>query len=552
MSNVLALKPSSKPLSDDHNKCDWVLKSDFIAMKQAAGYWRSMHGLAVERADVLTEQLNEALAKNRDLNQRLFGKKTEKSAPRSDKAFIGKQSDNPRGQQAGSQGHGRTDRGNLQVREETVDFPEGGACCSKCHLPFLPHSGTQDVDYTEIEVKAYIRRRKRKRYRPGCKCAHNPGIIVAPMPPRLLPRNDLGISVWTTVLLDKYLYARATNRLLQEFQSHGLTIASGTICSGLKKIAPMFEPVYAAFHAKQMTESLFAGDETRWSVFEGIEGKTGHRWWLWIVISESVTYYYLAPGRGADNPKTHFDDLDPATALAIFLCDRFSSYKKMATDMAMFILAFCWAHVRRDFIKMARSYPDEKEWMLDWVERIGGLYHINNKRRKLWDASKTLQQQSEAFMAQHHALECSVEKMAQQRDDYLAQEDLAAPRLSVLRSLKTHWDGLTVFLDHPEVRMDNNISEQSARKGAIGRNNYYGSGSVWSGNLAAMMFTLMQTLRQWGINQHHWMTLFLTACAQNSSKCPDDLTPFLPWAMSEERKALLSQPLPSEPPPDTS
>ena len=75
----------------------------------------------------------------------------------------------------------------------------------------------------------------------------------------------------------------------------------------------------------------------------------------------------------------------------------------MAKDMAIFILAFCWAHVRRDFIKAARSYPDEKEWMLDWVERIGGSYHINNQRRDLWDDSKSLQQQSEAFMEQHHA-----------------------------------------------------------------------------------------------------------------------------------------------------
>ena len=125
----------------------------------------------------------------------------------------------------------------------------------------------------------------------------------------------------------------------------------------------MLEPVYAAFHAKQMTESLFAGDETRWSVFESIEEKTGNRWWLWIVISESVIDYDLAPGRGTDLPKAHFNDLDPATALAIFLCDRFSSYKKMAKDRVMFVLAFCWAHVRRDFINAARSYPDEKEWM---------------------------------------------------------------------------------------------------------------------------------------------------------------------------------------------
>jgi len=122
----------------------------------------------------------------------------------------------------------------------------------------------------------------------------------------------------------------------------------------------MFKSIYAAFHAKQMTESLFFGDETRWSVFETVDGKTGHRWWLWIVISNSVTYYYLAPGRDAGVPKGHFVNLDTAIEQAIFVCDRLSTYKKMASDMAVFTLAFCWAHVRRDFIKAARSYPDEK------------------------------------------------------------------------------------------------------------------------------------------------------------------------------------------------
>jgi len=90
---------------------------------------------------------------------------------------------------------------------------------------------------------------------------------------------------------------------------------------------------------------------------------------------------------------------------------------------------------------------------------------------------------------------------------------------------------------------NNNISERAARKAAIGRNNYYGSGSIWSGNLMATMLTLFQTLRQWDIDPRHWLIDYLNACAQNGSKPPEDLAPFLPWQMSEERKHLLQQPL---------
>ena len=64
-----------------------------------------------------------------------------------------------------------------------------------------------------------------------------------------------------------------------------------------------------------------------------------------------------------------------------------------------------------------------------------------------------------------------------------------APR-KVLESLGDHWTGLTVFVEHPEVPMDNNTAERSGRRRVVGRKNYDGSGSLWSGRLAAMMFSL--------------------------------------------------------------
>jgi hypothetical protein len=42
--------------------------------------------------------------------------------------------------------------------------------------------------------------------------------------------------------------------------------------------------------------------------------------------------------------------------------------------------------------------------------------------------------------------------------------------------------------------MNNNRPEQAIRKPVTGRKNYCGSGSVWSAELAAMMFSLFQTI----------------------------------------------------------
>ena len=54
-----------------------------------------------------------------------------------------------------------------------------------------------------------------------------------------------------------------------------------------------------------------------------------------------------------------------------------------------------------------------------------------------------------------------------------------------LTSLDQHWPGLTVFVDHPEVPLDNNTAERCQRGPVLGRKNYDGSGSLWSGRLAS-------------------------------------------------------------------
>jgi transposase len=92
--------------------------------------------------------------------------------------------------------------------------------------------------------------------------------------------------------------------------------------------------------------------------------------------------------------------------------------------------------------------------------------------------------------------------------------------------------------------MDNNTAERILRNPVVGRKNYYGSGSVWSAHFTAMMFSVLQTLLLWGLNPHHWLSAFLQACADNGSQSPADLSPFVPWQMSAERRAELSRPLP--------
>lgn len=129
------------------------------------------------------------------------------------------------------------------------------------------------------------------------------------------------------------------------------------------------------------------------------------------------------------------------------------------------------------------------------------------------------------------------------RDYALADPDLHSTQKKALSSLKNHWSGLTVFLDHPQTPMDNNKAENNVRNPATGQKNYYGSGTEWSAELAAMLFSILQTIILWNINPQHWLTVYLTACAKNGGQPPTDLAPFLRWAMGETRLGTFKQPL---------
>lgn len=541
-------------------------QQEYIELKHGVNYWQAQHKKACEREESLKQELQQKEAIIRDLKQRLFGKKSEKGICKADQnpdQDCKPESQHPkrsRGHQQGRPGHGRTERPHLPVVEEVIELD--GNSCPQCGQAYLPFPGEEESEIIEIEVRAYKRLIKRKRCKKGCHCASTPSIISAPVPAKIIPRSPYSLSVWEQVLLGKFLYGQPVNRILQDLSSHGLTIAQGTITGGLEKLKPLFEPVYQGIYEQQMTENTFHNDESRWEVYENVEGKEGHRWYLWVMQSKTTVYFCIDPTRSADVVLRHYSALE--SDLAIVVCDRYSAYKKLARLNLAIVLAFCWAHVRRDFLELARSHPDLKGWGLAWVEEIGTLYHLNKERLERWELNVPLAEQSSDFQVRHKALDERLIQMKSRCDAILQADSIAqtqqestsgqldVAQRKVLTSLQNHWAGLTVFLDHPEIPMDNNSAERTIRGPVVGRKNYYGSGSIWSATLAAMMFSIFQTMTLWKLNPRTWLRLYLECCAQNAGQAPDDLSDFLPWKMSPARSQQLSQPPKPTPSPNTS
>jgi len=400
-------------------------------------------------------------------------------------------------------------------------------------LPYKEVFDTEDSEIVEINVSAYTRVIKRKKYKRCCNCKdnHDSQIITAPGIEKLLPKSKIGVSIWALLLLNKYEYKQPLNRSLEQLSCSGLSLAMGTITDGFQKLVSLFSPVYDAIIKRNLEADHWHADETRWKVFEQIEGKNTNNWYLWIFKNKETVLFKIAPTRSSQVLIDHFGEDHKGGVLSV---DRYSAYKAIAKE-GLFILAFCWAHVRRDFLGFCKGYPKSEEWGLCWVNDIGKLYHINNLRMQYREKSKTFRQYDKK-------LKKAILQMREKIDRELADKTIVPAAKKILESLDNHWGGLIIFVDYPKIPMDNNIAERGLRPSVVGRKNYYGSGAVWSAQLAAYLFTTFGTIKLWEINPQTWLLSYLQECAHLGGKAPNNINKFLPWNMTNEQKKIFSEP----------
>jgi transposase len=510
------------------------LRRDNRELRQQTGYWQSRHADAVRRL-AATQQANEQLrGEIRKLQAERFGRRSEKQSG-SDRSNELDDPANatpkrPRGRQPGQPAPQRRDYSHLPAREQVLDLPEAEKVCPSCGKP-LKACGSEDSEQLEIEIIVFRRVIRRRRAQRTCDCP-GPRTCTAPPAAKLIPKSLLGVSVWVEILLDKFASYRPTQRLLGHWRSLGLDLAPGTITDGLQRLEPLFTPILAALLERNRQSPYKQADETRWLVFVEQQGKVGFGWWLWAFSSKDTVVYVLDASRSHRVPEEHY----PAEAGGVLMVDRYSAYKAMAqVKNGLLLLAFCWAHVRRDFVRVGKGWPELQAWAVQWLKRIRELYRLH--RERLTHPADPIRQD---------ALRQAVAAMQQQRDTELADPALRAPARKALSSLQEHWSGLTLFVEDARIPMDNNRSERVLRGPALGRKNYYGSGAAWSGRLAAALFSLLATLQLWQINPRLWLQWYLQSCAEAGGQAPQDIEEFLPWNLSEARRAMLCQAEPKQ------
>ena len=476
------------------------------------------------QAGTLEARLAKLRASRAVLSKTMFGRKSERrKKPRSERK---------RGRQPGSTGHGRTRRRGLEERTERRDPPKDACVCSYCGKPYAAN-GERSTTVVEIEVKAYTRKIVRPRRRRSCGCASSPFEVTAPPPARLFDNTPYGISVWVCVLFERFVCRRPLRRTAAWLADMGLAVSPGTLADSVKRFAPLFEPLAKAILAHQNTAALRHADETGWRVQALCETGRSSRAWLWTSVSGDAVYFHIDPSCSADVAAMLFGAADCTLFL---VCDRYSAYKKLARELdGKVILQWCWAHQRRTFIDCAAGHVRLARWCEGWIERTAEIYRLNEAR--LAHYGPGLERRTPAFETAQSDLREAVDGLFADAEAELAGLSAEALRAKPLRSLLNHREGLCVFVDRPQVPMDNNKAERVLRGPSIGRRLSFGSDSEAGAKFTAIMYSVAGTLSLNGVDVRRWLQAWLTACANNGGKPPDDLSPWLPWSMSAERRA---------------
>ncbi len=292
----------------------------------------------------LVKQVEEARAKAR-VSKIVFGPKNEKTPKVTP-------SGKNRGGQKGHKGRGRKIPKGLRKEEEVVDFDEAPVC-ETCQTPYIKVTAfdkiSHQIDMVWEAVHQVIRR---VTYKKACKCSTGKKFITAPANASVIKSSILTTKSWVHLILMKYLLAVPVYRYLKAMKSISFNISPATVENGFKKIGVLLEPIYLRMKEELLKADIWNADETRWKVFQEIKGKISFTWWLWVFASKNIVCYVIDSTRSSKV----IEGIHNGTK-RIITADRWSAYTSMIKHGIM--IAYCWAHLRRDFINLQKSYPKD-------------------------------------------------------------------------------------------------------------------------------------------------------------------------------------------------
>lgn len=375
---------------------------------------------------------------------------------------------------------GSTGQPGLPHVEVIFDLDAADKACPSCGGHLQPMAGqfeeSELVDFVEVSYR--VVQVKQQKY--VCRCG---GCVeTAPGPERAIRGGRYSLAFAIKVALDKYLDHIPLARQERILRRHGLEVKTQTLWDQLSALGQRLAPIEAALFAHALTAPVIGLDQTSWPKLEPGATKP---WQMWCITAPDVVCHRIKDDKGAAT----FKEL-VGNYVGVIVCDALKTHEAGARDGPGILLAGCWAHVYRKFEEAEPDHP-EANLALGW---IGELYAIDERAGDL--ETKAALRRTESA-------------------DVLAKFKTWLWSQAVLKTLSigkaaayaiANWDRLTRFLENPLVPLDNNGTERAIRGPVVGRKNHYGSKSRRGTEVAATLYTLVETAKLHHVDPTKYLT----------------------------------------------
>ena len=251
--------------------------------------------------------------------------------------------------------------------------------------------------------------------------------------------------------------------------------ASDALAESVEKLKPYIEQ-----------QSALGIDETRWS-------ESGETAWLWVVVSELAAFFVI---RGSRSGAVARELLGEEKRTGVVTTDRFSGY----TWLERLVRQLCWAHLIRDFRKMA-NVRDET------ASAIGqGLQDVADRLFAYWNRLSDGELKRSSFRTYASGLRKELRALLER--GMALEHKLVSGMCNAMAKVEA---SMWTFVRIEGIEPTNNESEREGRHGVIYRKLSNGTQSARGSRFVERMLTVRGTLRRQGRNVFQFLVDAMTA-----------------------------------------
>lgn len=330
-----------------------------FSKERSVTYLRSVAQLQQQKIDFL-EKENEALRarlgdtaavadQNKTLQHQLALAKKQAFASSSERDKGEKPPKKPREPQPG---HGPRQQPDLETEVVENTLREDERTCKACGGELTEMKGAFDeAELITVTVRNFLRQLHRQmKYR--CRC--NSCIKTAPGPMRLLDGGRFSIEFAAEVAAAKYSDHMPLTRQVRVMGHEGLVIDSQTLWDQVDALAKLLTPTYETIMKHILALPVIGCDETRWYLLDNGQVKENRIWQSWCLWSKDLVAYRIMDSRGLNAGAEVL-----AGFKGVVMADAYTVYQSLARLTGLFVVALCWAHVRRRFLECSENCTGE-------------------------------------------------------------------------------------------------------------------------------------------------------------------------------------------------